>query len=61
MNGGRDRLSQRELEYVGFGDFRRDTSGGWHQPDTIPDHLPPNSALLFALMDIDRDRLEFLG
>jgi hypothetical protein len=39
-------------------------SDGWHQPDTIPDHLSPDSALLQALMDLDtpdRERLRFLG
>ena len=41
LNGGRDKLSPEQLEFVGVGNARAraDLSGGWHQPDTAPYEL----------------------
>jgi hypothetical protein len=70
LNGGRDKLSAEELEFVGLGaSRRRDTSDGWHQAGSlaglIGDHLSAeDAAMLAALMEVDvpaRERLEFLG
>jgi hypothetical protein len=69
LNGGRDRLTREELEFVGVISRRRDSSGGWHQPNVsvIVDSAgmdPADRELLQALMDVevpDRERLRFLG
>ena len=75
LNGGRDKLSERELKCVGVGvSVRTDTSNGWHQPDAlfVDDFLAgfelsaEDSEVLHGLMaistvDVNRDRLEFLG
>ena len=34
LNGGRDRLTDEELEFVGVGTSRRSKS--WHEPKTTP-------------------------
>ena len=53
LNGGRDRLSDEELAYVGIGVPSRDTSGGWHQPNDIAavflDQLSAEVALASSL------------
>lgn len=67
LNGHRDRLSAEQLEFVGVVSRRRDTSGGWHQPNEIgllasvdeQDADPELTPILQAL--VNRDRLEFLG
>jgi hypothetical protein len=64
LNGGRDKLSQRELEFVGVGASVRTRSDGWRQPDGLHLNDPlegfgvsaEDSAVLHSLMDI-----EFLG
>jgi hypothetical protein len=67
LNGGRDRLSREQLEFVGVGGWAPGpTPGGWHQPDTLPAHLSPDAAMLRdALMDIEdtpgQERMRFLG
>ena len=68
LNGGRDRLSDEELQYVGIGVPARDTSGGWRQPNdlaaVIADQLSAeDTAMLRELMDVGdpgRERLRFL-
>jgi hypothetical protein len=66
LNGGRATLSAEELEFVGVVSRRRDVSGGWRQPSTLPASLSPDGAMLQALMSIEAvdlgcDRLRFLG
>jgi hypothetical protein len=66
LNGERDRLSARELEFVGILPPRR-RGDGWHQPNEIrfPASVDERDvdagtvAILQAL--VKRDRLEFLG
>ena len=70
LNGGQDKLSQRELEFVGVGmSLRVVPSDGWQQPNDlaglIGDRLSAeDSAMLAALMDTDdpgRERMRVLG
>jgi hypothetical protein len=69
LNGGRDKLSPDELEFVGEGVSARVRSGGWHQPDDLAglngDQLSAeDSAMLAALMDTGdpgQERMRFLG
>jgi hypothetical protein len=64
LNGERDKLTQRELDFVGVGVSRRRDRSGWHQPDGLYFDDPldsfglsaEDSAVLHSLMDI-----EFLG
>ena len=64
LNGGRDKLSERELEFVGVDTWPINTPG-WHQPTALyldllmgdlPELSAEESAVLHSLMDI-----EFLG
>lgn len=68
MNGGRDRLSPDELEFVGVTSRRREVPGGWRQPNTAPHELDSilsaeDAELLQSLMSVgtSQERLEFLG
>ncbi len=63
LNGGREKLSQRELEFVGVDTWPISTPG-WHAPtglfldlwSDLPELSAQDSAVLHSLMDI-----EFLG
>jgi hypothetical protein len=68
MNGGRDKLTESELEFVGATVHVHDTSGGWHQPADstyeLDSVLSANDVeLLQSLMSVgtSQERLEFLG
>ena len=68
LNGGRDKLSPDELEFVGVGmNQHAGSSGGWHQPNdlVIGDQLSAqDQAMLAALMDtgdVGQERMRFLG
>jgi hypothetical protein len=67
LNGGRDKLTESELEFVGATVHVRDTSGGWRQPNADPYELSSilsaeDTELLQALMNAGYpDRVEFLG
>ncbi|MGA9159748.1 MAG: hypothetical protein WB297_02630 [Actinomycetota bacterium] len=36
LNGGRDKLTLEQLEFVGMGESVRTQSGGWHQSAGLP-------------------------
>jgi hypothetical protein len=67
LNGGRDKLTESELEFVGATVHVHDTSGAWRQPivSVIVDAGGMDQAdrdMLQALMDVeapDRERLRF--
>jgi hypothetical protein len=70
LNGERDRLPQRDLEFVGVGvSRRRDTWDGWHQPGEIEvlwasdgvEEAATFDPVLWALTRVGQSRLEFLG
>jgi hypothetical protein len=73
LNGGRDKLTERELTFVGVDTWPINTPG-WHAPtglflelwSDLPELSAKISAGLHALMaismvDVNRERLEFLG
>jgi hypothetical protein len=73
LNGGRDKLTRRDLAFVGVETWPINTPG-WHAPtglfldlwSDLPELSGEVSAGLHALMaistvDVNRERLEFLG
>ena len=74
LNGGRDKLSRRDLDFVGVDTWPINTPGGWHAPtglfldlwSDLPELPAEVAAGLHALVaistvDVNRERLEFLG
>ena len=65
LNGGRDKLSERELTFVGVGVPTRTTSGGWRSAGGIAvEDDPEMSAETVTMLQVlvsSRERLEFLG
>jgi hypothetical protein len=72
LNGGRDKLSPEQLEFVGVVLRRRDVSGGWHQPsDSLSSYeldsplsalSAEDTAILQSLMNAGHaDRVGFMG
>jgi hypothetical protein len=68
LNGGRDKLSHRDLEFVGV-DTSPIVTPGWRSPTGLYLDGPlegfglsaEHSAALHAIMPVGRERLEFLG
>ena len=63
LNGGRGKMSQRDLEFVGVGSTPRGSSGGWRNPaglylDEWDAEVDP---VLKALALLGQSRLAFLG